>query len=166
MEWFKFLISFFFPLSIYWRMSKINSFFFILWSLLILLYSLTVLFTSLVYQVPFLHGHLVWYNWLAFFWSLHVAYICKCPHWNLGNSQLNKNSVSSFPGWEVSVIYIDLSLFVFWQLMALLLLRHALTLPNGDGDDDDASTFFSVSVVWMFNESNKFDNFAPSNSND
>lgn len=36
----------------------------------------------------------------------------------------------------------DLSLF---QLMALLLLRHALTITNGDADDDDASTMFSVS---------------------
>ncbi|CAN6717778.1 unnamed protein product [Malus baccata var. baccata] len=32
-------------------------------------------------------------------------------------------------------------------LMALLLLRHALTLPNGDGDDDDASTFFSLFML-------------------
>ncbi|XP_068305548.1 uncharacterized protein [Pyrus communis] len=32
-------------------------------------------------------------------------------------------------------------------LMALLLLRHALTLPNGDGDDDDASTFFSLFLL-------------------
>lgn len=29
--------------------------------------------------------------------------------------------------------------------MALLLLRHALTIGNGDGDDDDVSTFFAVS---------------------
>lgn len=30
--------------------------------------------------------------------------------------------------------------------MALLLLRHALTITNADGDDDDddASTYFSV----------------------
>ncbi|GAV60983.1 DUF3675 domain-containing protein/RINGv domain-containing protein [Cephalotus follicularis] len=33
-------------------------------------------------------------------------------------------------------------------LMALLLLRHALTLTNGDGDgDDDASTFFSLFLL-------------------
>lgn len=32
------------------------------------------------------------------------------------------------------------------QLMALLLLRHSLTINNGE-DDDDASTFFSVSGV-------------------
>lgn len=31
--------------------------------------------------------------------------------------------------------------------MALLLLRHALTIGNGDGDDDDVSTFFSVCVI-------------------
>lgn len=30
------------------------------------------------------------------------------------------------------------------QLMALLLLRHALTIPDEDGDDD-ASAYFSVS---------------------
>ena len=30
--------------------------------------------------------------------------------------------------------------------MALLLLRHALNFTNDDGDDDDASTVFSVSV--------------------
>lgn len=36
----------------------------------------------------------------------------------------------------------------FWQLMALLLLRHALSITDdGDGEgDDDASTFFSVSI--------------------
>lgn len=34
--------------------------------------------------------------------------------------------------------------------MALLLLRHALSLPNAD-DDDDASTFFSVSRILMIN---------------
>ena len=32
-----------------------------------------------------------------------------------------------------------------WQLMALLLLRHALTITDADTDgDDDTSTFFSV----------------------
>ena len=36
-------------------------------------------------------------------------------------------------------------ILVVWQLMALLLLRHALTIGNGDGDDDDVSTFFAVS---------------------
>lgn len=30
------------------------------------------------------------------------------------------------------------------QLMALLLLRHALTLTDADGDDDDTSAYFSV----------------------
>lgn len=33
--------------------------------------------------------------------------------------------------------------------MALLLLRHALTLGNGDEDGDDASTFFTVSGACM-----------------
>lgn len=33
---------------------------------------------------------------------------------------------------------------VIFQLMALLLLRHALTVTDADGDDD-VSTFFSVS---------------------
>ncbi|KAJ6801727.1 uncharacterized protein M6B38_195795 [Iris pallida] len=33
-------------------------------------------------------------------------------------------------------------------LMALLLLRHALTISNGDGDDD-ASTYFSVSEIYI-----------------
>lgn len=33
-----------------------------------------------------------------------------------------------------------------WQLMALLLLRHALTITDPDGDDD-ASAFFSVSGI-------------------
>ncbi|KAL3528385.1 hypothetical protein ACH5RR_007707 [Cinchona calisaya] len=32
-------------------------------------------------------------------------------------------------------------------LMALLLLRHALTIGNGDGDDDDVSTFFSLFLL-------------------
>lgn len=32
--------------------------------------------------------------------------------------------------------------------MALLLLRHALAITNGD-DEDDASTIFSVSVGWF-----------------
>ncbi|KAL6009206.1 hypothetical protein ACLOJK_022433 [Asimina triloba] len=32
-------------------------------------------------------------------------------------------------------------------LMALLLLRHALSITNADGDEDDASTFFSVGVI-------------------
>ncbi|GMI95266.1 hypothetical protein like AT3G47550 [Hibiscus trionum] len=32
-------------------------------------------------------------------------------------------------------------------LMALLLLRHALYLTNGDGDDDDAYTFFSLFLL-------------------
>lgn len=31
--------------------------------------------------------------------------------------------------------------------MALLLLRHALSIGQGDGDEDDLSTFFSVSVI-------------------
>lgn len=36
---------------------------------------------------------------------------------------------------------------VVWQLMALLLLRHALSITDDDGEgDDDASTFFSVSI--------------------
>lgn len=34
---------------------------------------------------------------------------------------------------------------VFLQLMALLLLRHALTIGNADEDEDDVSVFFSVS---------------------
>lgn len=38
---------------------------------------------------------------------------------------------------------------VSWQLMALLLLRHALSLTNADGEDD-ASTFFSVSKISVF----------------
>jgi hypothetical protein len=38
--------------------------------------------------------------------------------------------------------------------MALLLLRHALSISDNEGNDDDASTMFSVSVVgfiftWM-----------------
>lgn len=36
----------------------------------------------------------------------------------------------------------------FWQLMALLLLRHASSVPDSDGDgdgDEDASTFLTVS---------------------
>ncbi|XP_010257454.1 PREDICTED: uncharacterized protein LOC104597545 [Nelumbo nucifera] len=32
-------------------------------------------------------------------------------------------------------------------LMALLLLRHALSITNGDGDEDDASTFFSLFLL-------------------
>ncbi|XP_021299888.1 uncharacterized protein LOC110428383 [Herrania umbratica] len=32
-------------------------------------------------------------------------------------------------------------------LMALLLLRHALTVPDADGDDDDVSTFFSLFLL-------------------
>ncbi|KAI5683772.1 hypothetical protein M9H77_05000 [Catharanthus roseus] len=32
-------------------------------------------------------------------------------------------------------------------LMALLLLRHALSIGNGDGDDDDVSTFFSLFLL-------------------
>lgn len=35
------------------------------------------------------------------------------------------------------------------QLLALLLLRHALYLTNGDGEDD-AYTFFSVSKTLIF----------------
>ena len=41
------------------------------------------------------------------------------------------------------------SFLVSSQLMALLLLRHALSLTTADGDDD-ASTFFSVSRIWVF----------------
>lgn len=40
----------------------------------------------------------------------------------------------------------NLTLSVSWQLMALLLLRHALNITNADGDDD-ASNFFSVSEI-------------------
>lgn len=36
-------------------------------------------------------------------------------------------------------------MFVSWQLMALLLLRHSLTISSGEDDDDDGSNFFSVS---------------------
>lgn len=35
----------------------------------------------------------------------------------------------------------------FLQLMALLLLRHTLSISDNEGNDDDASTMFSVSVV-------------------
>ena len=31
--------------------------------------------------------------------------------------------------------------------MALLLLRHALSISDNEGNDDDASTMFSVTVV-------------------
>lgn len=31
--------------------------------------------------------------------------------------------------------------------MALLLLRHALTMGDNDSDDDDASAFFAVSEI-------------------
>jgi hypothetical protein len=31
--------------------------------------------------------------------------------------------------------------------MALLLLRHTLSISDNEGNDDDASTMFSVSVV-------------------
>lgn len=34
-----------------------------------------------------------------------------------------------------------------WQLMALLLLRHALPMTDTDGDDEDPTAFFSVS--WL-----------------
>lgn len=37
-----------------------------------------------------------------------------------------------------------------WQLMALLLLRHALAVTDGDGDDDP-STIFSVSWILTVN---------------
>ena len=39
----------------------------------------------------------------------------------------------------------DLICFL-WQLIALLLLRHALTITDPDGEDD-TSTFFSVSGI-------------------
>ena len=47
--------------------------------------------------------------------------------------------------------YYGLNIFfiVSCQLMALLLLRHALSLTNAEGDDD-ASTFFSVSRILVF----------------
>ena len=35
--------------------------------------------------------------------------------------------------------------FYLVQLMALLLLRHALSVTDGDASDDDPSNFFSVS---------------------
>ncbi|KAJ8452332.1 hypothetical protein Cgig2_006137 [Carnegiea gigantea] len=38
------------------------------------------------------------------------------------------------------------SMIVFWQLMALLLLRHALYVTNPD-DEDDISTFFSEAAA-------------------
>ncbi|CAL5372397.1 unnamed protein product [Camellia sinensis] len=38
--------------------------------------------------------------------------------------------------------------YTIWhKLMALLLLRHALTIGNGEDDDDDASTFFSLFLL-------------------
>lgn len=37
---------------------------------------------------------------------------------------------------------------VLFQLMALLLLRHALSISDNEGDDD-ASTMFSVSLVFL-----------------
>lgn len=43
------------------------------------------------------------------------------------------------------VIVLILLICVFWQLMALLLLRHALYVTSPDGEEDDVSTFFSVS---------------------
>lgn len=44
-------------------------------------------------------------------------------------------------------LYVVILVFysVFWQLMALLLLRHALYVTSPDGEEDDVSTFFSVS---------------------
>lgn len=41
------------------------------------------------------------------------------------------------------------NLFCLVQLMALLLLRHALSVTDSDGDDDP-STFFSVSDTSSF----------------
>lgn len=40
--------------------------------------------------------------------------------------------------------YLQILSLIFWQLMGLLFLRHALALPDSD-DEDDASAFFSVS---------------------
>lgn len=40
----------------------------------------------------------------------------------------------------------SLHLNFHWQLMALLLLRHALSVTDADGEED-ASTFFSVSGI-------------------
>lgn len=59
--------------------------------------------------------------------------------------------------WDNRCIYIDctcngrscLFTFAYVQLMALLLLRHALTLT--DEDDDDTSAMFSVSERMLFN---------------
>jgi hypothetical protein len=47
------------------------------------------------------------------------------------------------------VVIVWIYSLVSWQLMALLLLRHALSLTNADGEDD-ASTFFSVSKILVF----------------
>lgn len=41
-------------------------------------------------------------------------------------------------------------LSVFLQLMALLLLRHALIVGDADEDEDDISTFFTVSNTMSF----------------
>ena len=50
---------------------------------------------------------------------------------------------------QISNAFKDL-IFFLWQLIALLLLRHALTITDPDsGDDEDTSTFFSVSGIRM-----------------
>lgn len=48
-----------------------------------------------------------------------------------------------FVNLNVLVVYLLFSQML--QLIILLLLRHSLTITNADGDDDDASTYFSVS---------------------
>lgn len=36
---------------------------------------------------------------------------------------------------------------IIMQLMALLLLRHALSMTDSEGDDEDPSALFSVSLI-------------------
>lgn len=61
----------------------------------------------------------------------------------------SNKKINKFPSFRRQKMKSDYKLHQFaWQLMALLLLRHALAIPDADGEDD-VSTFFSVRGIWL-----------------
>lgn len=95
--------------------------------------------------------------YLKIFFILYVSIGCE--------ENMKRNSIVYFhdiddnvyticPSWclytgTYACIYTNLRLILMiyiqlWQLMAFLLLRHALPVADADGDDEDPSAFFSV----------------------
>lgn len=64
-----------------------------------------------------------------------------CPYFMIGELELVSNTNTCI----YTNLFLKLMIHIqLWQLMAFLLLRHALPAPDADGDDEDPSAFFSV----------------------